>query len=99
MDAHGRAGHGDAGHPVGHQPHGGDEEPAGHERHEGHQQPADHERHEGREQPAGHERHEGHSVAMFRDRFWLTLALTVPTVVWSPMIQMWFGYSAPTFPG
>jgi Cu2+-exporting ATPase len=46
-----------------------------------------------------HDRHEGHSVAMFRDRFWLTLALTVPTVVWSEMIQHWFGYAAPAFPG
>jgi P-type Cu2+ transporter len=48
---------------------------------------------------AGHGRHAGHSVAMFRDRFWLTLALTVPTVVWSDMIQHWFGYTAPVFPG
>ena len=30
---------------------------------------------------AGHDRHEGHSVAMFRDRFWLTLALTIPVVI------------------
>ena len=36
---------------------------------------------------------------MFRDRFWLTLVLTVPTVVWSDMIQDWFGYAAPEFPG
>jgi P-type Cu2+ transporter len=47
----------------------------------------------------GHDRHAGHSVAMFRDKFWLTLALTVPVVVLSPDIQEWFGYSLPTFPG
>jgi Cu2+-exporting ATPase len=46
-----------------------------------------------------HDRHAGHSVAMFRDRFWLTLALTIPVVLLSPDIQHWFGYSAPTFPG
>lgn len=31
----------------------------------------------------GHDQHTGHSVAMFRDKFWLTLFLTVPVVVWS----------------
>ena len=36
---------------------------------------------------------------MFRDRFWLTLLLTVPTVIWSEMIQHWFGYTAPHFAG
>jgi len=48
---------------------------------------------------AGHDRHEGHSVAMFRDKFWLSLALTVPIVVLSPDVQEWFGYTVPTFPG
>ena len=48
---------------------------------------------------AGHDRHEGHSVAMFRDKFWLSLALTVPVVVLSPDVQDWLGYSLPTFPG
>ena len=48
---------------------------------------------------AGHDRHEGHSVAMFRDKFWLTLALTVPVVILSSDIQKWFGYSLPSFPG
>jgi len=36
---------------------------------------------------------------MFRDRFWLSLALTIPIVFYSPMVQEWFGYTAPTFPG
>ncbi|UYQ71188.1 copper-translocating P-type ATPase [Pelagibacterium flavum] len=45
------------------------------------------------------DKHAGHSVAMFRDKFWLSLALTVPTVFWEPMIQEWFGYTAPRFPG
>lgn len=46
-----------------------------------------------------HDRHAGHSVAMFRDRFWVTLLLTLPTVAWSEMIQHWFGYTAPIFMG
>jgi P-type Cu2+ transporter len=36
---------------------------------------------------------------MFRDEFWLTLALTIPVVILSPDIEEWFGYSLPTFPG
>ena len=43
----------------------------------------------------GHDRHEGHSVAMFRDKFWLSLALTIPVVLLSHDIQEWFGYSVP----
>jgi Cu2+-exporting ATPase len=49
--------------------------------------------------PAGHDRHAGHSVAMFRDKFWLSLALTVPVVLVSKDIQTWFGYSVPNLPG
>jgi Cu2+-exporting ATPase len=36
---------------------------------------------------------------MFRDRFWITLALSIPTLVWSEMIQDWLRLSAPSFPG
>ena len=32
---------------------------------------------------ATHDRHAGHSVAMFRDKFWLSFALTIPVVFWS----------------
>ena len=48
---------------------------------------------------AGHERHESHSVAMFRDRFWWSLAFTIPVVIWSGDIQLWLGYTTPSFPG
>ncbi|HEX6306638.1 MAG TPA: heavy metal translocating P-type ATPase [Longimicrobiales bacterium] len=36
---------------------------------------------------------------MFRDRFWITLALTVPTVVWGHMLPELTGWHAPAFPG
>jgi Cu2+-exporting ATPase len=55
--------------------------------------------HHGHDAHAGHDKHAGHSVAMFRDRFWLSLLLTLPVVFYSEMIQEWFGYTAPTFPG
>jgi P-type Cu2+ transporter len=63
--------------------------------------PADHDTHAGHaDHDAGsHDKHAGHSVAMFRDRFWLSLALTIPVVLYSDMIQEWFGYTAPPFPG
>jgi P-type Cu2+ transporter len=47
----------------------------------------------------GHDRHAGHSVGMFRDKFWLSFALTIPVVFWSPDVQHWLGYTAPSFPG
>jgi len=46
-----------------------------------------------------HDRHAGHSVAMFRDKFWVTLAFTVPVVVWSADVQHWLHYTVPAFPG
>jgi P-type Cu2+ transporter len=47
----------------------------------------------------GHDKHAGHSVEMFRDKFWVTLILTVPTLVWGHMLQSALGYRAPAFPG
>jgi Cu2+-exporting ATPase len=36
---------------------------------------------------------------MFRDKFWLSLALTVPVVFWSAHIEELLGYRAPEFTG
>jgi Cu2+-exporting ATPase len=49
--------------------------------------------------PVSHDKHAGHSVAMFRDRFWLSLVLTIPVVLLSPDISGWFGYSLPRLAG
>jgi len=48
---------------------------------------------------AGHDRHAGHTPEMFRDKFWLSLILTIPVVIWAEHIQTLFGYTAPVFPG
>jgi len=32
---------------------------------------------------------------MFRQKFWGTLLLSIPTIIWAPMIQHWLGYEAP----
>src|ERR1700704_5082591 len=55
--------------------------------------------HAGHDETDAHDRHEGHSVAMFRDRFWITSLLSIPTLVWSAMVQRMGGFSAPAFPG
>jgi Cu2+-exporting ATPase len=46
-----------------------------------------------------HDRHAGHSVDMFRSKFWLSLLLTIPVVIWSHDVQELLGYEAPMFPG
>src|SRR6267378_2798614 len=66
---------------------------AGHEMHAGHAMPDREPKHH------GHDAHAGHSVGMFRDKFWLSLLLTLPTVVWGHMLQRAFRYTAPHFPG
>src|SRR6266853_1493965 len=71
-----------------------------HMTHEGHGQAAD--PHVGMKMSGAHgshDRHAGHSVAMFRDKFWLSFALTIPVVIWSTDVQHWLGYTAPSFPG
>jgi P-type Cu2+ transporter len=68
--------------------------------HEAYGQAADPHAGHGMAGPQGdHDRHAGHSVAMFRDKFWLSLALTIPVIFWSTDVQHWFGYTAPSFPG
>lgn len=40
---------------------------------------------------AEHDKHAGHSPNMFKQKFWLSLLLTVPTLIFSQTIQGWFG--------
>ena len=65
----------------------------GHADHLGH---GGHNEHPGHE---GHDKHAGHSVAMFRDKFWISLALTLPTLVWGHMLPRALGYTPPNLPG
>lgn len=39
------------------------------------------------------DKHAGHSPNMFKQKFLLSLILTIPTVVFSTSVQSWFGYS------
>lgn len=49
----------------------------------------------------GHSAHVDHSghEQMFRRRFWISLVLSIPVLLYSPLIQQLLGFSMPTFPG
>ncbi|MBG0561338.1 heavy metal translocating P-type ATPase [Actinoplanes aureus] len=59
---------------------------------------AEHDHHVRAHGHQGHDKHAGHDPEAFRRKFWLSLAMTIPIVVTSPMIMEWFGYSI-DFPG
>ncbi|MGH2698466.1 MAG: copper-translocating P-type ATPase [Actinomycetota bacterium] len=60
---------------------------------------APHEHDHGHDSRGEHDSHAGHDPAQFRDRFWVTLALTIPVIFFSSMFQELLGYTAPEFPG
>jgi len=45
-----------------------------------------------------HDAHAHHAPELFRDRFWVSLILTVPILYFSDQIQQWLGYTAVQFP-
>jgi P-type Cu2+ transporter len=44
----------------------------------------------------GHVDHSGHEE-LFRRRFWISLVLSIPILLYSPLIQTWLGFRVPTF--
>ena len=76
-----------------HKDHSGNGDHSGHGGHDDHSGNGGHQGHE------GHDKHAGHSVEMFRTRFWVCLILSIPALIWEPMLQAWFGYRAPVFAG
>lgn len=60
---------------------------------------ADSAAHGGYGEHSNHDKHAGHSVAMFRDKFWLSFILTIPTLIWGHMLPRAFDYAPPDFPG
>ncbi len=76
-----------------------------HDMHAGHTQthPQEHTRQAAHEHDhsghgSAHVDHTGHEF-MFRNRFWVSLLLTIPVLLFSPMLQDWFGFSLPEFTG
>ncbi len=76
---------------------------AGHAGHEAHESPAAHGDHAGHE--VSHGDHAGHEVShagheqMFRRRFWISLILSIPVLLFSPTVQAALHFSLPAFPG
>ena len=75
----------------GHRSHAGHDH-ASHGTHTAHAAHAGHAAH-------GHDAHTDHSVASFRDRFWISLLLTLPTVVFGHMLAELTAYQPPHFAG
>lgn len=47
----------------------------------------------------GHEKHAGHSTVMFFRKFWISLALTIPVVLYADISETLFNWLPPAFPG
>ncbi len=52
-------------------------------------------------EPAGHAAHVDHTghERLFRQRFWVSLLLSIPVLIFSPSIQAWLRFSLPGFTG
>ncbi len=73
-----------------------------HAEHEMHTEKMDQKGHEGHEEhkAQGHHDHHAHMVADFRRRFWISLAVTIPILALSPLVQRFLGFKeAIAFPG
>lgn len=78
--------------------HASNEEHMGHMEHVGHELPASE---VGQVSRTGHEAHADHTghEQMFRQRFWVSLVLSIPVLVFSPTLQTLLGYQLPAFTG
>ncbi|SHL10165.1 Cu2+-exporting ATPase [Chitinophaga jiangningensis] len=73
-----------------------------HNHHQGHHEHTDHDHaaismpehthHKQQDQHHDHDEHAGHNTGDFLKRFWLCLALTIPVLLLSHMIQQWIGF-------
>ena len=92
-------------HHAGPGTHGGDHSPATGQlppnEHRQHAEPDTHGGHGGDHGHGAHAGHGGHGdhAAMFRRRFWLSLAPDHPRRVYSEMVQDWLGLHPAAFPG
>jgi len=69
--------------------------------HEDHSMDHDHQQRNHDEHTGGHDhnKHAGHSVEMFKSKFWLSLILTIPVIIYSKLIQEWLSFRPPLFAG
>ena len=70
--------------------------PSGYIEHAAH---SDHEQHGDHGDHGDHGGHAGHSEAMFSRPFWIALVLSIPIIIYAPLLEEVFHYQAPQFPG
>ena len=83
------------------------EEHKGHDmfEHSMHNMEMDHSSHGAEKSHLVHDEHAGHGTnhtgheQMFRTKFWGSLLLSIPVLVFSPTLQNWLGFSIPSFAG
>ncbi len=51
------------------------------------------------EHAPNHDKHAGHSPNMFKAKFWLSFALTIPVLLYSHTVMNWLNFQMPTFAG
>jgi P-type Cu2+ transporter len=96
---HGHEAH--TGHEAAHEMHGTQDAHAMHEAHDAHDK---HDMHDGHDAHAGmhghgaHADHTGHED-LFRRKFWVSLVLSIPVLLYSEMVQMLLGFTMPALPG
>jgi len=88
-------------HPASHTNHTAPADYASHKMYIDSAQQSSHMDHTDQHEQAGHAAHVDHSghEALFRRRFWVSLVLSVPVLLFSPMIQAWLNFTMPVFPG
>ncbi|NNC11026.1 heavy metal translocating P-type ATPase [Planctomonas sp. JC2975] len=85
-------------HPAHHEHHGGTQGETAHAGHGDHGE-HDHDAHDHSAHKHSAHEHSAHDPAQFRRKFWWSLVLTVPTMVFSTGLQDILGLSSPRFPG
>lgn len=67
--------------------------------HDHHDHSTSHKAHEHSAAAAEEDKHAGHHVEDFLKKFWVTLVLTVPIILYSDLPDAFFSWTAPVFPG
>lgn len=69
--------------------------------HEGHSETESQEEHDAHGEHDSHKAHVDHSghEKMFRRKFWVSLLISIPVLIFSPTISNFFEYTLPDFPG
>lgn len=54
---------------------------------------------DGKDEHSEHDKHAGHSTEAFLQKFWVSTLLSIPVILYSSILDVLFGWTAPAFPG